>query len=87
MSDMPDKGHCKCKFSSGGVLNKSCAWHNNMARDAARYRWLRDTGDSTWQPLIERAKLEFPHVPVKELASMVDEMIDGAIAPIANGDK
>lgn len=39
---MPDKGHCKCKFSSGGVLSKSCAWHNSMAQDAVRYRWIRE---------------------------------------------
>lgn len=24
------------------------------AEDARRYRWLRDTGDSTWMPLVYR---------------------------------
>lgn len=51
----------------------------NDALDAARYRWLRDVGDSTWQPLVERSRLAFPHVPIKELPSMIDEIIDGAI--------
>jgi len=49
------------------------------ALDAARYRWLRDTGDHIFQPLLERARLAFPHVPISELAPMVDEIIDGAI--------
>ena len=39
---MPDKGHCKCKFSAGGVLSKSCAWHKAMAQDAVRYKWIRE---------------------------------------------
>jgi len=68
---------------SGDTLNE------NDALDAARYRWLRDTGDYIFQPLRERAKAAFPHVPVAELASMIDEIIDGAIerTAIREGDK
>lgn len=29
---MPEKGHCACKFSSGGVLSKCCEFHT---------RWMR----------------------------------------------
>ena len=52
------------------------------ALDAARYRWLRDTGDHIFQPLLARARLAFPHVPITELAPMVDEIIDGAIESV-----
>ena len=48
-------------------------------QDAARYRWLRDVGDSTWCPLLEHSRLAFPHVPVNELPSMIDEIISAAI--------
>lgn len=44
MSDMPEPGHCACKFTSGGWLKKPCAWHQAMAKDAERYRWLRSCG-------------------------------------------
>lgn len=40
--DMPEKGHCACKFSSGGVLSKSCKFHESLHMDAARYRVLRN---------------------------------------------
>lgn len=49
MSGMPDKGHCACKFSSGGVLSKTCAWHEAMSKDAARYRWLRENDENAWE--------------------------------------
>ena len=48
-------------------------------QDAERYRWLRDVGDSTWCPLLEHSRLAFPHVPVNELPSMIDEIISAAI--------
>lgn len=50
-----------------------------LERDAERYRWLRDIGDKTWTPLLARARSAFPHVPERELPSMVDEIISGAI--------
>lgn len=48
-------------------------------RDAERYWWLRDVGDSTWRPLVARSRLAFPHVPQHELAPMIDEIINAAI--------
>jgi hypothetical protein len=50
-----------------------------LRRDAERYLWLRDVGDETWKPLIERARRAFPHVPLQEVPSMVDEILNGAI--------
>lgn len=72
MSNMPDKGHCACKFSSGGVLSKSCQWHNAMAEDAARYRWL--------------ANNESYHIFVSaETKEELDAAIDAEIAAIREG--
>ena len=35
MSDMPEPGHCACKFSSGGVLSKECAFHKSISERLA----------------------------------------------------
>jgi hypothetical protein len=43
--------------------------------DAARYRWLRDIGDSTWVPLGKR-KAQFTHE--------IDAAIDAAIKETEN---
>lgn len=40
------------------------------ARDAARYRWLRDNGDATWIPLAKRYKA----------SAELDRYIDAAMA-------
>ena len=41
-------------------------------RDAERYRWLRDVGDSTWTPLMKRGP---------SFATNMDAAIDAAMAP------
>ena len=41
------------------------------AKDAERYRWLRDKGDATWQPMADR---------LSEGAAGIDAAIDAAIA-------
>ncbi len=38
---VPPAGHCNCRFSSGGVLSKSCAFHDEQRKDAERYRWMK----------------------------------------------
>lgn len=43
---------------------------DEMKRDAARYRWLRDVGDATWQPFALREGYS---------AEMADEAIDAAM--------
>jgi hypothetical protein len=41
-----------------------------LRADAARYRWLRDKGDSTWKPMANR---------VPEGAAGIDAAIDAAM--------
>jgi hypothetical protein len=41
-----------------------------LERDAARYRWLRDEGDSTWAPFAKRAGCS---------GQMIDQVLDAAI--------
>ena len=38
-------------------------------KDALRYRWLRNTGDETWTPLIRRAS------PISRMEAYIDEAI------------
>jgi hypothetical protein len=47
---------------------------DDFARDAARYRWLRDIGDSTWEPMAKR---------VGCVPGLIDMAIDAAIAAAA----
>lgn len=42
-----------------------------LRKDAERYRWLRDTGDDTWMPLVNRDRYC--------TAASVDQAIDAAL--------
>lgn len=48
-----------------------------MAKDAERYRWLRDVGDATWRPFSRREGYS---------AEMADKAIDAAMAADAERD-
>lgn len=53
MSGLPDKGHCACKFSSGGVLSRSCEFHQRLLmaereKNAAICEAMRPTGGRAW---------------------------------------
>jgi hypothetical protein len=47
------------------------AENERLRADAARYRWLRDIGDSTWIPMGKRPGISFTH--------QIDDSIDAAI--------
>lgn len=52
---------------------------SDVARDALRYRWLRDIGDGTWIPL--------SNAWLCNKAARVDEIIDAAMQQSAQGEK
>lgn len=40
-------------------------------KDAARYRWLRDVGDESWEPLAKRG------IPAAQIDAAIDSAIRG----------
>lgn len=49
----------------------------DVVRDAERYRWLRDEGDSTWNPLVKRKS--------SWTTKQIDAAIDAAMAAREGG--
>ena len=72
-------------YGAAPVTQREYDLLRSALRDSERYRWLRDIGDSTCRPLIERSRLAFPHVPQHELAPMIDEIIDAVMKEASRG--
>jgi hypothetical protein len=72
------------RYEDSNIASQWNAWQSrdtkeqpvpdDVARDAARYRWLRDIGDTTWEPMAKR---------VGCVPGLIDMAIDAAIAAAA----